>query len=141
MKIRPAIVLLIMICTSCSSSQKKVVPLSAEFALGKINIITKMQQAEAGNELTLISRYDLKKDKMGADLNNYFQYHLGDKIRVLIGNDTIKPSLSYYVPLIDEKQKEIDCKYLLQVSDLGKPKRIIIADSVLDLNKVDISFN
>ncbi len=141
MKIKPAIVFLITICSSCSSTKQKLVPLTAEFELGKINIIHKVEPVSGGNELTLISRYELKKDNMGASLSNYFQYHLGGKIRVLIGNDTIKPSISYYVPLIDEKEKEIDCKYLLQASDLSKPKRIIIVDSILEFNKVDISFN
>lgn len=122
----------------CSSKKAPVVS-TADFALGKIKMISSVKEQQDAHELTVITKFELKKDNMGPDLNTYFQYQLGDKIKLLIGTDTIKPALSYYVPLINELEKEIDSKYVLQTKDLDKPRRVIIHDSILDFNKVDIS--
>lgn len=126
------------LCIGCKS--KKIQPVSsAEFALGKINMISTVKQNAGIHELTLMTRFVLKKNIVGPDLNTYFQYQLGSKIMLLIENDTIKPALFYYIPLVNELEKEINCKYILQANDLDKPKRIIINDSILDFNKVAIS--
>jgi len=126
------------LCHSCNS-KKKLPVLTADFELGKIKMISSVKEQPEGHELTMITKFELKKDNLGPELNTYFQYHLGDKIKLVIGNDTIKPALSYYVPMVNELEKEIDCKYILQAKDLDKPKRVIIHDSILDFNKVDIS--
>jgi hypothetical protein len=133
--------LVVCCCFSCASGpkQKTEPPLSADFALGKINVVKQSKAQNGGYELTLLTRYELKK-QLDPSLSNYFQYQLGKKISLVIGKDTIQPSLSYYVPLIDGVQKEIDCKYLLQDAEKDKPKRMIINDAILDFNKVDISF-
>jgi len=128
----------IVLCTGCNSKKKPTV-LTGDFALGKIKMISSVKQQGDVHELTMITKFELKKDNLGPELNTYFQYHLGDKIKLLIGNDTIKPALAYYVPLVNELEKEIDCKYVLKTLDLDKPKRMIIHDSILDFNKVDIS--
>jgi hypothetical protein len=126
---------------SCSSKRKPAesIESTADFSLGKIRMINKVKPQADGHELTLMTRYELKKNGLGPELSNYFQYQLGGKIKLLVGNDTIEPSLFYYVPLANELQKEIDCKYVLQAADLDKPKRVIIQDSILEFNKVDIS--
>ena len=120
-------------------SKKKQDVLTADFSLGKMKVIKKEKKLDDTIELTLMTRYELKKGISGG-LNNYFQYELGNKIKLVINNDTIKPGLSYYVPLISEAEKEIDCTYLLQKSDADKIKRIIVDDSILGFNKINISF-
>jgi hypothetical protein len=126
------------LCMGCNSKKKLPVS-SADFALGKINMISTVKQNAGVHELTLMTRFALKKNNIGPDLNTYFQYQLGGKIMLLIEKDTIKPALFYYIPLVNELEKEIDCKYILQAKDLDKPKSIIINDSILDFNKVAIS--
>jgi len=128
-------------CFSCASpSKQKTEPaLTADFALGKINVARQLKAQDSVYELTLQTRYELKK-QLDPRLSNYFQYQLGKKISLIIGTDTIAPNLSYYVPLLSDVQKEIDCKYMLQDSDKDKPKRIIINDAILNFDKVDISF-
>lgn len=126
------------LCSSCNSKKMPAVS-TADFALGKIKMISTVKQQGDIQELTMITKFELKKAGLGPELNTYFQYYLGDKIKLLMGKDTLKPALSYYVPLVNELEKEIDCKYILQSKDLDKPKRVIIHDSILDFNKVDIS--
>jgi hypothetical protein len=124
---------------SCSSKRKPEV-FSADFDLGKMKILSQSKQVAEGYELTLITRYELKNKILNPELSTYFQYHLGNKINLVIDGDTIKPGLAYYVPLISETEKEIDCKYLLEKGDMDKAKRIIVNDSILGLNTVNISF-
>lgn len=120
-------------------SQKKQEVLAADFSLGKMKVIKKEKVLDGGTEVTLVTRYELKK-RIDGSLSTYFQYELGDKIKLVINNDTIKPRLSYYVPLISETEKEIDCRYLLQKKDMDKSKRIIVHDSILGFDKINISF-
>lgn len=125
------------LCYGCNSKKKLPVS-SADFALGKINMINTTKQDAGVHELKLMSRFELRKS-LDPEFSNYFQYHLGDKIKLIIDQDTLKPVLSNYIPLVNELVKEIDCTYILQAKDLEKPKKIIIDDSILDLNKVAIS--
>lgn len=125
----------------CGCSVKKKQPVfTADFSLGKMKVIKKEKELAEGVELTLMTRYALKKELGSAGLSTYFQYELGNKIKLVINNDTIKPSLTYYVPLISETEKEIDCKYMLKKEDADRVKRIIVNDSILDFNKINISF-
>src|SRR5437868_9952037 len=98
--------------------RKKYTAQEAKFELGKILVFHTVKN----NELTLINRYELDKPHLSPSLSNYFQYELGNKIKLVIGKDTIKPGVSYYVPLLSEKQREIDCKYMLDDAALNKPK-------------------
>jgi hypothetical protein len=120
--------------------KKKQVPLSADFKLGKINVINTRKVVENGEELTLMTRFELGNKKINAELSNYFQYQLGKKIKLIIEGDTLNPVLFYYLPLINEAQKEIDVKFLINGPAIYKEKRMIIQDSILDFNKVNISF-
>src|SRR5436190_17894226 len=124
----------------CSGSKKQV-PLSADFKLGKINAIsTRKTLATGQEELTLMTRFELGQKKINGELSNYFQYQLGKKIKLIIEGDTLNPVLFYYLPLISETEKEIDVKFLIDKQSVEKTKQIIINDSILDFNKINISF-
>jgi hypothetical protein len=48
--------------------------------------------------------------------------------------------ISYYLPLINDLEKEVDVKFLITQSNIEKEKKIIIQDSIFNFNKVNISF-
>lgn len=126
----------------CKSKGREIETYSAKFQLGTVQFASSEKSITAGHELTLLSRWQIDSKKRDRTLNNYFQYELGKKIKLIIGGtDTIIPGLSYYVPLMKETEREIDCKYILSAEDIKKPKRIIIDDPMLDLNKINITLN
>jgi hypothetical protein len=124
--------------TSCNN--KKIVPLTANFELGKIRVIEKRKTVSEGQELTLMVRFEIEKKKQQRNATEYFQYQLGKKIKVVIDKDTLQPLISYYLPLINDVEKEIDVKFLISQSNISKEKKIIIQDSIFNFNKVNISF-
>ncbi len=134
-------VMMSMICimNGCNSDSKKGQPVSAKFELGTIQFYHKQKEIPEGYELSLVTRYTVDDKKIDDETSNYFQYQLGKKIKLVIGSDTILPGLFYYVPLIRETEKEVDCKYILTASDIKKEKRVIIDDSILDFNKINVS--
>jgi hypothetical protein len=123
-----------------SCGQKKQEAMTGKFRLGTIRIISKQQPADAGTELTLMSRFEFEKNAPHAELNNYFQYELGKKIKLVVAADTIGPSLDYFIPLIKDNESEIDSKFIIPPGGMDKPKRIIITDTILDFEKVNILF-
>jgi hypothetical protein len=127
-----------MLLFACQA-EKKLQPPAAEFANGSVRIVTNGKETEDGHEVRVRSRFQLKKE-LNSDASTYFQYQLGKNIKLIVNNDTIAPSLSYYVPLIDGKQKEIDCTYLLSAEESKSFKRLIVDDNLLDLNQINISF-
>ena len=135
-----SIIILFIACESCSDT-KKPVPMKALFDGGEVQFIQSSTETATGYELTLMSRYWLDKKELSPELSNYFQYQLGKKVKLVIGADTILPSLFYYIPLIGEKEKEIDLKYNLEKKQSGQRKRIIIDDSVFNLYKINLAFN
>jgi hypothetical protein len=123
-----------------SCNNKKTVPLTANFDLGKIKIIEKRKTIPEGQELTLMVRFEIERKKQQRNATEYFQYQLGKQIKVVIDKDTLQPLISYYLPLINDLEKEIDVKFLITDNNIDKVKRIIIQDSVFNFNKVNISF-
>jgi hypothetical protein len=121
-------------------NNKKLVPLTDSFELGKIKVIEKRKTISEGQELTLMIRLEIERKKQQRNATEYFQYQLGKKIKVVIDKDTLQPLISYYLPLINDLEKEIDAKFLITHSNINKQKRIIIQDSLFNFNKVNISF-
>jgi hypothetical protein len=141
---RPLTIILIVAATmaaACSGAGKKQKPqaLSAVFQLGTVRFISSQKKTDKGYEFTLMSRYNINKKELNSVVNNYFHYQLGKHIKLLVGQDTISPALSYSMPLIADTEKEVDCKYQVSDADIGKPKRIIYTDSIYDLEKINIS--
>ena len=135
------IIFLFFLCLTIGSScRTKKVPLTSDFKLGKIKIIDVKKATEAGEEITLMTRFEFKKNQLNGEQSNYFQYQLGKKIKLVLGKDTLQPVLFYYIPMINELEKEIDVKFLISKQNIDKTKRIIIHDSILDFNKINISF-
>ncbi len=132
------VLLVLLLLSGCRTAEKQK-PVTAMFQLGEIKFLTAKKKTDKGYELTLMSRFQLTKKGMSSELSNYFQYQLGSKIQLVAGKDTLKPLLSYYIPLIQETEKEIDCKYQVPEASIDKPKRILFADSVLDLEKINIT--
>jgi len=130
-------ILLFLIGCAAKPKQKA---LTADFRLGQVKCIHISKAVATGEELTLMTRFELNNKGIGGELNNYFQYQLGKKIQLVINGDTLKPLLFYYIPLINDQEKEIDSKFLISDSTKDKPKQIIITDTILDFNKVNISF-
>jgi hypothetical protein len=122
------------------NNKKKIMPLTAQFELGKIRVIEKRKTISEGQELTLMVRFEIEKKKQQRNATEYFQYQLGKKIKVVIDTDTLQPLISYYLPLINDVEKEIDVKFLIIQSNISKEKKIIIQDSIFNFNKVNISF-
>ena len=119
-------------------SQKNNNTLKAKFELGDITFFSKSKDVGEASELTLVTRFELKNDALSDDMSSYFQYQLGKNISLVIDNDTLQPSLSYYVPIIKENQKEIDCKYLLDKKYHNKSKRVIINEKMLGFEKINV---
>jgi hypothetical protein len=134
------IILVFIAGESCSES-KKAVPMKALFDGGEVQFLHKGAATASGYELTLMSRYWLDKKELSPELSNYFQYQLGKKIKLVIGNDTVAPALFYYIPLIAENEKEIDLKFRLEKEQVDQVKKIIIDDSVFNLHKINLAFN
>jgi hypothetical protein len=132
------IVISVLMVQGCTTHKKEQLPKGA-FALGTVEFMQRKKQLLAGEELTLISRYHLGRNALDGEMSNYFQYQLGKHIKIVSGTDTLPPSLSFYVPLISDDTKEINCKYLLPDTLVGRPKRVIIDDRIMDLNKINIS--
>jgi hypothetical protein len=134
---------LLLICTvglcSCKTKPKQTA-LTADFQLGKIKILHTEKEREYGQELTLLCRFELNKQQLNPELSNYFQYRLGRNIKLVIHDDTLNPVLDYYLPLIDPAVKEINAKFKIGKADADAPKRIIINDTILEFNKVNILF-
>jgi hypothetical protein len=124
---------------SCAAKEKQTV-MTAVFDLGQIRMIHTEKETPRGTELTLMTRFMLKEKGLNVEMSNYFQYQLGSRIKIVVGKDTIRPVLDYYLPLIDVSVKEINSKYMLSEADMNAPKRIIINDTILGLNKVNILF-
>lgn len=121
----------------CKSAYRQK-PLKAVFQSGEMHFISTRKPVSGGYELTLMARCFLNKTDVSPELNNYFQYQLGKKIKLVIGKDTLSPAISYAVPLLRETNKEIDCKYLLTEENMAKPTHIIVDDNVLDLDKINL---
>lgn len=139
-----SILLLFLLNLAIGSCQRqkaqKHIALSAPFDLGKVNFRTKTKRAGEKYEVTVISRFDLEKNGFDGELSNYFQYQLGKKIKMIVDHDTVNPSLSFYVPLTSENEKEIDCKYVIDDREVKIQKQLIIDDTILNFNKVKIVF-
>ncbi len=132
------LLLLAVAMVSCSKSNRSA-GMSADFRAGKIRIHEQKRDTGSTDELTLRVKFELTFNHMNAALNQHFQYQLGKNMRIVAGKDTIEPSLSYYVPLIKDSEKEIDVQFLVGKAMNG-PKQFIIQDTVLGLDKINIPF-
>jgi len=142
MKIKNGSLLLIAfagLMASCKNKPRQA-PFNATFALGQVKLIHNQKTLQGGEELTLMTRFELNKKGMNAETSNYFQYQLGKKIKLVIDKDTLTPGLFYYIPLINETEKEIDSKFLISAENNTKTKQVIIDDTLFDFNKINISF-
>jgi hypothetical protein len=128
----------VLLCLTACYSKHKQLWATANFDGGTVRITSYQKPlGPQGYELTIAARYELKK-KPDAMSNEYFQYQLGKKMKLVVGKDTISPSLFYYLPLIREDQKEIDCRYVLSSAERGEPKRFIIDDSLFRFNQLTL---
>jgi hypothetical protein len=132
-----SIVSLLLMIISCRE-HNKLRHYDHTFQLGKVSIAQRQKQVEGGLEIAVFSRYQLEK-ALDEETSTYFQYQLGRRMKMVVGEDTIQPSLFYYVPLLSEKEKEIDCRYLISNENASQPKRLIIDDSLFQFNKVSIA--
>lgn len=112
-----------------------------DFEGGRASFAYSHNTVEDKNELVVRSRFELKPEYISSDWNNYFQYNIEKKIRLVINGDTILPVLSFYVPLIHENIREIDSKFLLNKENTVEKKEIIITDSILGLENIHFKIN
>ena len=136
-KIKVLIVLFFQVAIFSCKTESVPGPLFSDFALGKMTAFKKEKAVEGGVELTIITRYELLKG-LESGTSNYFQYQLGNKIKLVVGRDTISPSLSYYVPLLKDKELEIDCKYLLTKEQTPLHRYLIVDDSIYNFQRINI---
>lgn len=129
---------IIIISLVACSQRNKNESFKGSFDLGEVIFFTKSKEIGEKTELSLVARFELKKEGLSDDLSSYFQYELGKKINLVIDNDTLSPNLSYYVPIIKENQKEIDCKYILDKNSINKTMHVIINDNILGFNKINV---
>ena len=123
----------------CSCKQDKQKPIEITGSWGSARFYPVKKQVNNQEEVTLIARFKLLDKQLSSERSTYFQYELGKKIKLVIDNDTVPPSLFYYVPLINESEKQIDTKFLLGKEYQNKTRKIIIEDSSF-ANTANISF-
>ncbi len=111
----------------------------AEFNGGKVYMYATQKPANGGQEILVRTMFELSSKKTAMEMSHYFQYQLGKHIRLIVNGDTLKPKLTYYVPVINELRKEIDAKFLISGVAPGKKRQVIIADSTQELHKINIS--
>ncbi|RYZ22587.1 MAG: hypothetical protein EOO16_08485 [Chitinophagaceae bacterium] len=121
------------------TASKERAPEKARFKDGQLQARYQQKQTAEGIEATVVARFELARPLDDPDLSTYFQYRLGEHIRLVAGTDTLAPALHYYVPLLSEMQKEIDCAFVLTPGQNARKKRLIIQDSLLEFDKVNLS--
>jgi hypothetical protein len=133
-----AITILAIFCFGISCKKPAAKGGGNAFELGSIKLTARHKQIPAGSEVTLFTHFSFLKEKdHAADI--YFQYKIGNRMRLVSVSDTLLPVLSYAVPLLSAKEMEIDVKFLMSHDQTKKPFRLIILDSVYQLHQINLA--
>lgn len=131
-------VLFLLLLAGCRQSGHR--PLVASYALGKLQVVPVARPAGNKLLLTLRTRFGIDRKKLASADPMYFQYRLGDKLRLVLDGDTLRPQLSYAVPLLDETVKEVDARFEIDAAQARSAKTFIVADSLYQLQTVAVPF-
>lgn len=125
-------------CRQQSTQKNNMVKFEGGLVGARIN-----KNNSSGHETSLSIRfYIANAKKISPVIKQYMDYKLGSNIKLLVGNDTLSPILSYSVPLLTDAEKEIINSYNISVENFDMDKnKIIIKDSIFELYKITIPVN
>lgn len=128
----------LLLAAACNSRQQAAPLRKTSFPGGQLQVAQKVLSQGGGGEQQVRFRFRLDRKFRDAAYAQYLQYELGGRLRLVAGKDTVAPSLFYYVPLIGEEEREIDCHFRLP-DGVSRGNQVFLNDSILAPQIISVS--